>query len=211
MINAAWEAHNALSPLNLASSAINEYQKSERNARVQEEEFKSLVKQIDHLNLRNEAGRLSLTLDRKQILELIGIFLVNQFLTEGSWGSKFEVTDNHEGYDGMLGLANKMVFAKLVGETVSEKWVFAEADKAEKLNPSEVWIFMLQEGPRSDIKFGPVFVSEHKVLRGRFRVLTVTDLLKSITKGRFVARLDTTATKTNDGNRFILARNDQVR
>ncbi len=211
MINAAWEARSALSPVNLATTAVKEYQKIEKNHWLQEREIESFAKEIDHLKLKSEGGgRLSLTLDRKQILELVGNYLVNQFLTEGSWGARFLVTESYSGYDGVLSLANKNVFAKLVEEKIDDRWVFSEADRAEKLNPSEVWIFVLEEGPRSDIKFGPVFVSEHKIMRGRFRVLSISDVLRSTTKDRFTAT-KVAAPKSTEGVTFLLARRDQVR
>lgn len=215
MLNALWEAHTALSPANLASKAVSEFQRFENTTRSQEEEMRDLTKEIDHLKLKSEGtGRLSLTLTREEILELVGNYLVSQFLNEGSAGSRFIISENYHGYDGMLSLAYKTIFVKLVEEKIDQKWVFAEIDKAENLNPSEVWIFAYNEDQRSDIRFGPVFVSENKVLFGRFKLMAVTDLLKGITKGRFSATIMGSEI-SDDGKkrtRFLLARlEDQVR
>jgi hypothetical protein len=49
-----------------------------------------------------------------------------------------------------------------------------------KLNSSEVLIFTYQEDQRWDILFGSVFLGENSILRGRFRLMFVTDLLKLI-------------------------------
>lgn len=209
MINAAWQAHSALSPANLASTAITEYRKMDRNARLQDEETISLAKGISHLELKSEGGgRLSLVLTRKDIVELVGQYLMSQFLKEGSWGSKFVATTDYPGYDGVIDLANKTIFAKVVEETFDEKWIFAEADKAERINPNEVWIFSLKDGFKSDIIMGPIFVGENKVLRGRFRVMSVTDAMREITDGRFAASI---LGDSENGTRFLLSRHDQIR
>src|SRR5487761_188150 len=90
MISAVWEAHAALSPANLASVAASEYQRLETNAKLREEEMKSLTQDIGRLNLQAEStGRISLTLSRNEILELVGNYLISQFRNDGSAGAQF--------------------------------------------------------------------------------------------------------------------------
>ncbi|MDG6997908.1 MAG: hypothetical protein JRN15_02205 [Nitrososphaerota archaeon] len=190
MLNAAWEAHSILSPAGIASRAVSEYQKFEKNTKLQRDEIKSLTKQIDSLDIQaEETGRISLSLTRAELLELVGNYLVSQFLNVGSAGVKFSQTSNGD-YDGILRLPDKSIFAKLIQGEIDQQRVFSEADKAESLNPSEVWIFTHDASKRSDIRFGPIFVSENKILRGRFRAMPVTDIFSDITKGRFSALIE---------------------
>ncbi|MGI0092037.1 MAG: hypothetical protein ACREBS_10035 [Nitrososphaerales archaeon] len=209
MLNSAWEAHTALSPANLASTAISEFQKFERNAKLQEEEVRSLTHEFEHLELKSEGtGRLSLTLTRDELLELIGNYLVSQFLNDGSAGSKFTISSNYPGYDGMLSLPSKAIFTKLIEDKIDQHVVFGEIDEAETLNPAEVWMFSFDEDQRSDIRFGPVFVSENRILFGRFRLIPVTDLLKEITNGHFSASIESRGKTRAEGTRFLLTRLD---
>lgn len=190
MLNAAWEAHSFLSPAGLASKAVSEYQKLEKNAKLQRDEIKSLTKQISNLDIQAEGtGRISLSLTRAEILELIGNYLVSQFLNTGSAGAKFS-TKYKGDYDGALRLPDKSIFAKLIQADIDQQRVFSEVDNAEILNPSEVWIFTYDAIKRADIRFGPVFVSENKILRGRFLLMPVTDIFRDVTKGHFSALID---------------------
>ena len=211
MINAVWEAHTVLSPANLASAAASEYQRLETSAKLREEEIKSLKQDIGHLNLQSEStGRISLTLTRSEILELTGNYLISQFRNDGSAGSKFTVSSSHQGYEGMLNLPNKAVFSKLVREKIDQNWIFSEVDKAESLNPAEVWIFAYHEH-RFDVRFDPVFLSETRIMRGRFKLLPLTEMIGSITRGSFLASIESSGESEVDVTRFMLTRIDQVR
>ena len=187
MLNAVWEARSLMSPAGLASRAISEYQKFEKNTNLQRDEIKSLTKQISNLDIQAEGtGRISLSLTRAELLELIGNYLVSRFLNVGSSGAKFSQVSIAD-YDGTLRLPDRSIFAKLIQEGVDQQRVFSEVDKAESLNPSEVWLFTYDASKRSDILFGPIFVSENKILRGRFRLMPVTDIFSDITRGHFSA------------------------
>jgi hypothetical protein len=206
VLNAAWEAHSVLSPGRLASTAISEFQKVEENEKIKEAEIATLVRDIGHLNLKSEEdGSLSLTLTRSEILELIGNYLVSQFLKEGSIGTRFEVSSNFPNYDGVLSLPNKAVFAKLVEMKIDQKWIFDEADRAQEVNPSEVWVFVY-DNERFDIRFDPVFISENRTMRGRFKLFPVTEVIDSVTKGKFGATIDSSAERENEQTRFVLRR-----
>jgi len=211
MINAVWEAHTVLSPANLASAAASEYQRLETSAKLREEEIKSLKQDIGRLNLQSEStGRISLTLTRSEILELAGNYLISQFRNDGSAGSQFTVSSSHQGYDGMLNLPNKVVFSKLVREKIDQNWIFGEVDKAESLNPAEVWIFTYDEH-RFDVRFDPVFVSETRIMRGRFKLLPLTEMIGSITRDSFSASIESSGESEDDVTRFMLTKIDQVK
>ena len=206
MINAVWEAHTVLSPANLASVATSEYQRLEASAKLREEEIKSLKQDIGHLNLQSEStGRISLTLTRGEILELVGNYLISQFRDDGSAGAQFTVSPNHRGYDGVLNLPSKVIFSKLVREKIDQNWIFGEVDKAESLNPAEVWIFTYDEN-KFDVRFDPVFVSETRIMRGRFKILPLTDLIGAITKGSFSASIESRGESDKDTTRFMLTK-----
>lgn len=210
MLNAAWEAHSILSPAGLATRAVSEYQKFEKSTKLQRDEIKSLTKQISALDIQTEgAGRISLSLTRVELLELVGSYVALQFLNVGSAGVRFIHTPKGD-YDGILRLPDKSIFTKLIQGEIDQQAIFNEADKAEGLNPSEVWIFTYDASKRSDIRFGPIFVSENKILHGRFRVMPVTDIFNDITKGRFSAVIEHEV-KTSEAprTRFVFFKNTE--
>jgi hypothetical protein len=192
VLNAAWEVHSVFSPAGLTLRAVSEYERLESNSKLQKEELKTLTEQIGQLDVHSEGtGRISLALTRGELLEVIGNFLVLQFLNEGSRGARFmPISRESSDYDRMLRLPDKRVFAKLLEKGVSQDQVSIEMEEAKKLNPSETWILTYENNHRLDITFDPVFVSEKKILHGRFKILPVTDMFNTITKGHFTASIE---------------------
>ncbi|MDG6904851.1 MAG: hypothetical protein JRN20_03600 [Nitrososphaerota archaeon] len=206
VLNAVWEAHSVLNPVRLASTAASEFQRLEEDGKRKELEIKSLARDIGNLNLRTDnEGRLSLILTRDQLLEIAGNYLISQFLSEGSFGAHFETSSKPPDYDGMLNLPNKAIFAKIVETEIDQNWIFNEADKAVELNPSEVWIFNYND-QRFDVRFDPIFISEGKILRGRFKLIPATELISFATKGLFSATIDKNADEVENTTRFNLTR-----
>ncbi len=200
MLNALWEAHSLLSPASLASRAALEYAKFQSNNRLKEEEIQSLLRQVGHIEFRSEGtGRISITLTREELLELIGSYLVGEFLNEGGSGEEFAtLPKNDSDFDGMLKLPDKTIYAKLLERRMDRSGVYLEIDKAQTMNPSEVWIFSCSDELRSDVLFAPIFLSESMILRGRFRLMPITDVLNSITKGRFSASIIKRSAETDN-------------
>jgi hypothetical protein len=202
MLNAAWEARSILSPMGLASAALSRYEDLEQRTKMREEKLmKSLAREVGHLDIKPAgAGVLSLSISRGELAELISNYLVTEFIDEGSSGQKL-LPSKLPDYDLVLNLPAKSIFAKLVHKEIDQSWVYKETDKAERLNPSQVWIFACKDDWRVDIRFKPVFVRENTILHGRFRLLPVTDLLRMITKGEFKASIKARKETDEEGDR----------
>ena len=191
MLNAVWEAHQVLSPGYLASTAIEQYQHLENNARQNREELSALTRDVGKLNLQSEdTGRLSLTLTRPQLMVLIANYLSSQYFRQTSTDAELKPAVSVPEYDGMLVLPTKSVFVKLIKEDLNQKSLVNEIDKAETLNPSDVCIICYETTHRTDILFDPIFVSENKVQRGRFRLMSLPDLFGEISKRKFSATIE---------------------
>ncbi len=191
MLNVVWEAHQVLSPGYLASTAIEQYQRLENNARMNREELSALTRDVGKLNLESEGtGRLSLTLTRPQLKVLIANYLSSEYFRQASANAELRPATALPDYDGMVVLPTKSVFVKLIKEDLDQKSLVKEIDKAETLNPSDVCIICYETSHRTDILFDPVFVSENKVQRGRFRLLSLPDLIGEISKHKFTATIE---------------------
>jgi hypothetical protein len=186
VLNFYWEARTALSPGSLASAALDQYQRVERDMKLQQQEVAALARDLGNLDMNIEGtGRISLTLKKDQLLNFVSDYLVLHFLTEGSGGKGLVAAPKGSGYDGLLGLPSKTVFVKLQRDPLEQNLLDEEVEKTKAINPSEVWIFSYFESRAKDIKLDPVFVSENRILYGHVRIVPITDVIKEATRGRF--------------------------
>ncbi|MHB2037061.1 MAG: hypothetical protein ACYCPW_10025 [Nitrososphaerales archaeon] len=207
MLNAVWEAHQVLSPGNLASTAIGQYQRLENNARMNREELAALTRDVGKLDLQSEGtGRLSLTLTRPQILVLIANYLSSKYFRRASTDAELKPVTAMPDYDGMLVLPTKAVFVKLIREDLDQESLVKEIGKAETLNPSDVCIICYQTSHRTDILFDPVFVSENRIERGRFRLMSLPDTFEEISKGKFTATIENSKEHMEDSVRILFVK-----
>ena len=207
MLNAVWEAHQVLSPGNLASTAISQYQKLENKARLNREELEAVTKDIGKLDLQSEGtGRLSLTLSRPQIMVIIANYLSSQYFGQTSSDAELKPAVAVPDYDAMLVLPTKAVFVKLIKDDLDQKSLVKEIDKAETLNPSDVCIIAHETSRRTDILFDPVFVSENKIQRGRFRLMSLPDLFGEISKRQFTATIENSKESQGDSVRILFVK-----
>ena len=97
------------------------------------------------------------------------------------------------------------MFVKLYDEDPDESVVEKELETAKSLNPSEVWLFTYNGSRRIDTKLDPAFLGENRIVRGRFRMMPLSDLLNLTSDGRFTAHAQSS---TEDGKtRFLLIKN----
>ena len=205
MFGIFWQARSAISPTNLASVAVDQFQKVESNVKLQREELKALTRDLGNLQLQVEGtGRLSFSLSREQILGLAENYLSSKFVNEGGTTSPFTIypkvvrADVNKKLDGALHLPSRTIFVKLTKHLMDERTLQQEVEKAREQNPSDTWIFTHQESQRIDVKFEPFFVSENRILWGHFRVMPLTDLIKEISYGHFTASIESKESKSRD-------------
>lgn len=209
-LNAFWQAHTAMSPVGLASAAIDQYQKIEKDLKDQQEEITNLFADFGQLDLMIEGmSRLSLSLSRDQLLALIGNYLCTKFVRETNGNYELVTKQEQNGFDGVLYLPSRSVFVKLCKTSLQDGMLEQELETAKSLNPSELWIFSFNDHQRMDIKLDPVFAGENKVLRGRLRVIPVADLFKEISGGKFTAYTQSSI-GDDEKARFILHKNTQL-
>ena len=208
MLNAFWQAHTVMSPVGLATAAVDQYQRMEKDLKEQQKELTNLYADIGQLNIQIEGmSRLSLSLSRDQLLMLIESYLNVIFMSEGIGSLELRTIDKQSGFDGILNLPHRSVFVKLYNTTPDDSVIEKELETAKSLNPSEVWIFSYDGSRRIDIRLDPAFLGENRVIRGRFRMMPFSDLLKLTSGGKFTACVQSS---TEDGNvRFLLTKNAQ--
>ncbi len=214
MLNIFWEARTALSPGGLAAVALNQYERVERNNKLQEGDLQLLARDLGQLDMKIEGtGRISLTLSEDQLLSFIGSYLISFFLSEGSSSSELVRTSKAREYDAALVLPGKTIFVKLCRGQLDEAALSLELERAKALNPSEVWIFPYFEIEGKDIQLDPVFVSENRILHGHLRVVPLSEVMINATGGRFFVFAvnivnGTSGQKTDEGSlRFLLVKN----
>ena len=188
MLNAFWEAHTALSPGGLITIALNDFQRAERDFKLQQQDLALLARDLGQLDMKIEGpGRISLTLSREQFLGFIRNYLVARFLGEGSARSDLVALPNSKDYDASLGLPSRTIFVKLGKDPLDEHTLELELESAKAVNPSEVWIFAYYETEERDIRLDPSFVSENRILYGHLRVIPASQVMREATGGRFFA------------------------
>lgn len=205
MLSAVWEAHQVLSPGYLASTAVEQYEKIEKNARINREELAAVTRYVGMLNLQSDGtGRLSVTLTKSQLLALIANYLSAQYFGQSSRDAELIPSPAVEGYDGMLTLPSKSVFVRVLKEDLDKEMWVKEVNKAETLNPNDVCIICHETSHKTDILFDPVFVGENKVQRGRFRLMSLADLFGEISKKKFTAIIEKSKEPLQDDSVRIL-------
>ncbi|MDG6906412.1 MAG: hypothetical protein JRN20_11570 [Nitrososphaerota archaeon] len=207
VLNTFWQAHTLMSPVGLASAAVDQYQRMEKVVESQQRELENLFADIGQLDLQIEGtSRISLSLSRDQLLILIGNYLNSTFIREGNGRLELANMQGSEGFDAILNLPSRSVFVMLRNTSLDGIAVEKDLELAKSLNPSEVWIFGFSEQQRMDVKLDPVFVGENTVLRGRFRIIPVSDMLKEVSDGKFKAYVQS-ALENGRKARFLLVKN----
>jgi hypothetical protein len=91
-------------------------------------------------------------------------------------------------FDYVLRLPSRNIFLKLA-EELSDEDASKLLDVARKLNPAEV-VVIADRGHSVSVQLDPVFASENKVLRGRFRSMSTEELLSAFFGRKFAVRAD---------------------
>jgi hypothetical protein len=214
LIGGLWQAHDALSPMGLIARVTDQYQKINENTAASAEELSSIIREVKSLDLRIlETGRLSLTLSQEQLLVLIGNYLTKKYArngaTSGSIMIETESGGHEQGSQAILSLPNRAIYVRLCENALGQEALEHELAEAKSRNPSETWIVSYLGSQKADYLLEPVFLAENLILRGHFRVMTVSDLLSEITQRRFVASLEEFVKKESTSKssaRFILSR-----
>jgi hypothetical protein len=191
MLNAFWEAHSFVAPSRLAAAAIDRYSMAEDHSEVERRQLGALLR--DLMNTEPEISgteEMSLFISREQLLALIGRYLSREFSREGGRDTVLEIHEHDSGLDGTFALVTRSVYVKLYYSSRDVNQANADYERAKSLNPSEFWIFYYDRALfGKDVQFDPVFVSENKILRGRFRMLNVVEIFPALTEGRLTATI----------------------
>lgn len=188
-ITAYLKSGSILNPTSLASTALgngtrttDQGERSRETSELQPE-LVALAHQIQGIRATFEDGRLVVSIDKRTILGLIERMLKISFARQDSAAAaQFEVEAAPVAdcdHDGVLVLPNRSIFIKLVPEgqdTVD--FATGYLRRAVAANPSEYWLFALNEG-ELDIPFEPVF-TEGRTLRGRLKVVDACSVIEDI-------------------------------
>lgn len=207
-INAAWEAHAALSPGKLATVAVEEYKRIGSETQEQQRELEALIAGVSSLKLEPiSTRRFRLRLGAGQVLDLLESHLARSFAREAKIGPG--LTRSRGELVAQMLLPGRSVLGRVIWGSHSSDVIDLqkELERARLANPSETWIVIVTSDfeQRIDVQLDPIFVGENRILQGRFRVLSIADLLGEATGERFSASVDPKSL-TEDSVSLILAR-----
>lgn len=208
LVAAYWETGTRLSPATILTRIVEEYEDLREQIGTGRDRLQSILNDVDRLNITFEHGKLSFDLDRTSALDLIATFLKETFAKDGGTAAIFRIlpAESAEGrhYDAELKLADRSVYTRLVFREPSEDETSSYLEEAQRVAPSEFWVFSLKED-NVDIRLQPVFVGENKVVFGRLRCLSLASSLEEILGKHY--RVSTM--QKGDGAKVILERRDR--
>jgi hypothetical protein len=180
------------SPLGIISSAANRYNETVQKPSEKIDDLLPLLPGIEKLQVEvTSPETVTLTLQREDVSWCAEEYLSKTFSREGARGaiSRTLASSGVEAeFDRVLRLPSKNIYLKLAVE-LPEDEAKRLLEVARKLNPAEVLV-VTDRGGGLDVRFDPVFVSENRVLRGRFRTISTTELLAGFFGSRFESRVE---------------------
>jgi hypothetical protein len=183
LINAYWKARTNLAPSAVLSRALETYSETGQRAHLQQDLARSLLRDIEDLEIVFERGAFSFALDKETTLELIGLYLKRVFAKYGSYESVYTIlaTASILEPDAELKLPNKSIYVKLALTDVLPEAISQFMERAKTVSPSELWLLELRGD--EDIQLSPVFTAENTVLFGRLRRLGLDRVLGELLGG----------------------------
>lgn len=145
-----WEAGARVSPTTILTRIMQEYEDLREQIERERGGLQSILNDVDSLNITFEDGKLSFDLDRTTMLGLVATYLKKSFAKEGGTVAIFSilaaqlVAERH--YDAELKLGDRSVYARLVFREPSEDETSSYLEEAQRVAPSEFWVFSLKEG-----------------------------------------------------------------
>jgi hypothetical protein len=176
------ETSRQLDPASIAARVLTEYREEGMRMLEKEDTLRSMLGDIKELDVVVRNGKFSFRLDRPTTLELVGSYLRRAYVKEGAMSPlRILPPESSEdcAFDAELKLAERSIFAKLVLDDLTSEGLSRCLEKAKLSNPSELWLFHLK-GEDADIRLGPVFVGENRVLSGRFRRLRLVTVFQEL-------------------------------
>ena len=104
-----------MSPVGLATTAVDQYQRMDKDLKDQQKELANLYADIGQLNIQIEGvSRLSLSLSRDQLLMLIESYLNTVFVIEGNRSLELTTMDKQSGFEGILNLPHRIGVCEVI-------------------------------------------------------------------------------------------------
>lgn len=191
------------SPLSLLTAASARYNEALERTEGKVKDVLPLLPSVERMRIEVvAAGTVSLVLPRDELGAFVERYMQTELGQEGAADCRSSPPSRlgeEARFDFVLRLPSRDAYAKMVNAlTEDQAAILLEA--ARKLNPAETFV-VADSGPKMDVELDPVFISENKILRGRFRALPTSDLLASLMGGRFAV---TTLSAGRDETMFNL-------
>jgi hypothetical protein len=193
VVDSYWKTRSRLNPASILNQAINRFGSAEQDMLKQKETLELTLREIEGLDIAFEDNTLSLYLPKDTLLELVGLYLKTMFAKEGGYTASLILpTDSQlkSLYDVELRLANLRIYAKLVFETLStaDFAPYLAQARSASADSSEYWLFGLN-GEETSIMLNPIFLSENKILFGRFRYVGLDKVLHRFLGNRYAVSI----------------------
>ena len=180
------------SPLGIITSAANRYNETVERPAERIGDLLPLLPGIEKLRVEvNGAGSVALTLERGEVSSCAEEYLRRLYSLEGGGRTRVGVPSSAEGggtFGHVLRLPSRNIYLK-VTEELTQQEAASLLDLARRMNPSEVLI-VADTGAGADERLDPVFVSENKIMRGRFRSISTAEMLAGFFGNRFTSQVE---------------------
>ena len=180
------------SPLGIISSAASSYNRTVREPDEKIVDLLPLLPGVERLQVQvTSPDTVTFTLQKQDVVGCAGQYLERAFNSEGAVGAPAgppSPSGSESLFDYVMRLPSKNVYLKMEKE-ISEEKAAQLLGVARGLNPAEV-VVVAEKGVRMDEWLDPVFISENKVMRGRFRTLHTAELLSAFFGERFASTFE---------------------
>lgn len=178
------KAQETLTPISLASRAVDHFDDIAQQQLVQVQRFlRKKLPEMDYTDLGSDGGGLfSFTTTRDSVLSgAVSQYLRMKHAEESAFAFPFRVLPaGHEAldsksYDCELALSQGSVFGKLTGKKPTLNSICSLQSEAIRANhPSEIWVFVtsgLEKSDETDLLIDPIFATDKRFLPGRLMVI----------------------------------------
>ena len=180
------------SPLVIITSAADTYNRTVQKPGEQIGDLLPLLPGVENLHVEvNGPDSVTITLQKQDIRACAEQYMEREYGPEGSAGARAgppSPSGDESLFDHVLRLPSRNVYLKME-EELQEAEAASILRASRSLNPADVLI-VADKGVAIDERLDPVFVSENKVMRGRVRTMSTSELVSAFFGKKFTSAIE---------------------